>query len=76
MTAAVELEAAAKRMADAKARLVDEAKRLLDALLDAKLCGADVRDLDIQTIRVRFLTQIPLSLDRKVEALLPKVDAP
>lgn len=70
-----EIEAAQAKLASVGERLTEDSKRLLNTLLDAQACGAEVRQLDIQTIRVRYMTQIPQSLKSKIDALKPKGSA-
>ncbi len=74
MTVAPEIVAAASKICDVAARLKSDGERLLATLIEAKHCGADVRRLDFEMIKVRFLAQIPEHLEKKAAALLPKGD--
>lgn len=72
MTVAPELQAAADKLREVKLQVTEQAVRMLSALEHAQSCGADVRDLDLQTIRVRFMHQIPDGMERKAATLVPK----
>lgn len=69
------IAAAQKRLRDIGKKLKMDADRLLATLGEAAACGIEIRHLDIETIKVRYLTAIPDALERKAAALLPKGSA-
>lgn len=68
---APEMKAAYDRYLKASTDLKTAAGAMLLALTEAQSVGIEIRQSDIDTIRVRFFEQMPHQLEYKAGALLP-----